>query len=285
VLGESARIKAVSKENNEEVIVLAKPDGESLETLSGTKRKLTPPVYEGSSEPGSPISDRSRKKVKEEWSCPICQVSTTSERGLMQHIQGKKHQIKEAALVAQKTGANVGLGVAPNIPLIKPLQRSLTTISASDEIVSMVPVCKHVLCSSADGRTLLESSKMALDKGKLEDAVNYGTKALAKMIVVCGPYHRTTASAYNLLAVVLYHTGDFNQASIYQQRALDINERELGLDHPDTMKSYGDLSVFYYRLQHIELALKKLKFMSQDIMIDDQPDGGANALNIDRSFS
>lgn len=31
-------------------------------------------------------------------------------------------------------------------------------------------------CSSADGRTLLESSKTSLDKGKLEDAVNYGTK-------------------------------------------------------------------------------------------------------------
>ncbi|GER48453.1 tetratricopeptide repeat protein [Striga asiatica] len=46
------------------------------------------------------------------------------------------------------------------------------------------------------------------------------------------------------------------KATIYQQKALDINERELGLDHPDTMKSYGDLSVFYYRLQHIELALK-----------------------------
>uniref|UniRef100_A0A5B6ZEM7 Clu domain-containing protein n=1 Tax=Davidia involucrata TaxID=16924 RepID=A0A5B6ZEM7_DAVIN len=124
------------------------------------------------------------------------------------------------------------------------------------DIISLVPVCKHVGCSSADGRTLLESSKIALDKGKLDDAVNYGTKALAKMIAVCGPYHRTTASAYSLLAVVLYHTGDFNQATIYQQKALDINERELGLDHPDTMKSYGDLSVFYYRLQHIELALK-----------------------------
>ncbi|KAA8540510.1 hypothetical protein F0562_024571 [Nyssa sinensis] len=124
------------------------------------------------------------------------------------------------------------------------------------DVISMVPVCKHVGCSSADGRTLLESSKVALDKGKLDDAVNYGTKALAKMIAVCGPYHRTTASAYSLLAVVLYHIGDFNQATIYQQKALDINERELGLDHPDTMKSYGDLSVFYYRLQHIELALK-----------------------------
>ncbi|KAJ4851671.1 hypothetical protein Tsubulata_014495 [Turnera subulata] len=145
----------------------------------------------------------------------------------------------------------VGLELVPrdyDMECPKPFRKS--------DIISMAPICKHVVCSSADGRTLLESSKVALDKGKLEDAVNYGTKALAKMIAVCGPYHRTTASAYSLLAVVLYHTGDFNQATIYQQKALDINERELGLDHPDTMKSYGDLSVFYYRLQHIELALK-----------------------------
>jgi protein TIF31 len=46
------------------------------------------------------------------------------------------------------------------------------------------------------------------------------------------------------------------QAAIYQQKALDINERELGLDHPDTMKRYGDLAVFYYCLQHNGLALK-----------------------------
>ncbi|XP_064984997.1 protein REDUCED CHLOROPLAST COVERAGE 1-like [Musa acuminata AAA Group] len=127
------------------------------------------------------------------------------------------------------------------------------------DIISLVPVHKQVACSSADARQLLESSKMALDKGKLEDAVNYGTKALAKLIAVCGPYHRMTAGAYSLLAVVLYHTGDLNQATTYQQKALDINERELGLDHPDTMKSYGDLAVFYYRLQHTELALKYVK--------------------------
>lgn len=39
---------------------------------------------------------------------------------------------------------------------------------------------QHVICSSADGRTMLESSKVALDKGKLEDAVNYGTKVCFK---------------------------------------------------------------------------------------------------------
>ncbi|KAB2070094.1 hypothetical protein ES319_A08G135900v1 [Gossypium barbadense] len=127
------------------------------------------------------------------------------------------------------------------------------------DIVSLVPVHKQAACSSADGRQLLESSKTALDKGKLEDAVIYGTKALSKLVAVCGPYHRMTAGAYSLLAVILYHTGDFNQATIYQQKALDINERELGLDHPDTMKSYGDLAVFYYRLQHTELALKYVK--------------------------
>ncbi|KAM0957002.1 hypothetical protein ACFX2I_025140 [Malus domestica] len=145
----------------------------------------------------------------------------------------------------------VGLELAP-----KDYDMDFQNPFSKYDIISMVPVCKHVTCSSADGRNLLESSKIALDKGKLEDAVNFGTKALAKMIAVCGPYHRVTASAYSLVAVVLYHTGDFNQATIYQQKALAINERELGLDHPDTMKSYGDLSVFYYRLQYIELALK-----------------------------
>nr|GME07510.1 protein TSS [Ipomoea batatas] len=151
------------------------------------------------------------------------------------------------------------------------------------DVISLVPLCKHFVCSSADGRTLLESSKIALDKRKLEDALNFGTKLLQKMIAVCGPYHRTTASAYSLLAVVLYHTGDFNQATIYQQKALDINERELGLDHPDTMKSYGDLSVFYYRLQHIELALKygnRALFLLHFICGLSQPNTAARYINV-----
>lgn len=41
---------------------------------------------------------------------------------------------------------------------------------------------QHIVCASADGRTLLESSKAALDKGKLEDAVNYGTKVFPILI-------------------------------------------------------------------------------------------------------
>lgn len=49
-----------------------------------------------------------------------------------------------------------------------------------------------MLCVSSDGRTLLESSKLALDKGKLDDAVNHGTKVPIDLVA-------TTFSCYNHL--------------------------------------------------------------------------------------
>eukprot|EP00898_Chlorokybus_atmophyticus_P005403 jgi/Chlat1/5864/Chrsp4S06238 len=122
------------------------------------------------------------------------------------------------------------------------------------DIVAVYPVYQHVPFSSADGRSLMEVSKAALDRGELDEAFSSATQALGKLSAVFGAWHCVTAGAYSLLAVVLYHKGDFLQAAVYQQKALHINERELGLDHPDTMKSYGDLAVFYYRLEHTELA-------------------------------
>ncbi|XP_075491098.1 protein REDUCED CHLOROPLAST COVERAGE 3-like [Primulina tabacum] len=67
----------------------------------------------------------------------------------------------------------VGLELVP-----KDYDMDSSTPFKKSDVISLVPVCKHVVCSSADGRTLLESSKIALDKGKLEDAVKYGTKIL-----------------------------------------------------------------------------------------------------------
>jgi hypothetical protein len=48
---------------------------------------------------------------------------------------------------------------------------------------------QHVGCSSIDGRNLLESSKIALDKGKLEDAVSYGTKVIINSFSMFAIYH------------------------------------------------------------------------------------------------
>ena len=41
------------------------------------------------------------------------------------------------------------------------------------------PSLLQAVCSSTDGRQLFESSKTALNKGKLEDAVSNGTKVSA----------------------------------------------------------------------------------------------------------
>ena len=33
-----------------------------------------------------------------DWSCALCQVSATSEAGLNQHLEGKKHKAKQESL-------------------------------------------------------------------------------------------------------------------------------------------------------------------------------------------
>nr|KAJ0212909.1 hypothetical protein LSAT_V11C400175010 [Lactuca sativa] len=66
-------------------------------------------------------------------------------------------------------------------------------------------------------------------------SINHDTLMFAVVLT----YHRITAVAYNLLAV----------------KALDINERELFMDHLDTMKSYvpfiqlGFLT--YYNIRYV----------------------------------
>ncbi|KAM7508346.1 hypothetical protein LguiA_018799 [Lonicera macranthoides] len=91
--------------------VLAKPDS----NLSVTKRKaLTPPTV-GLGELPSIVP---KKKLKEDWICSICEISTTSELALSEHLEGKKHKAKEARLIAQSTGQNIGLGLDQKVKLL-----------------------------------------------------------------------------------------------------------------------------------------------------------------------
>lgn len=56
-----------------------------------------------------------------------------------------------------------------------------------------------MVLSSADGRNLLESSKAALDKGKLDDAVSFGTKV---------EFFFQKYNAYNILYKVTCNRGE-----------------------------------------------------------------------------
>ncbi|XP_070021535.1 uncharacterized protein [Nicotiana sylvestris] len=73
----------------------AKPDT----IFPGPKWEVVTPTTEVANKPS--VSSSLKENVKQ-WSCAHCQVSTTSEGGLNEHLQGKKHKKKEAALRAEK---------------------------------------------------------------------------------------------------------------------------------------------------------------------------------------
>ncbi|KAF7817047.1 putative transcription factor C2H2 family [Senna tora] len=60
-----------------------------------------PVIYQGSYDPGRESKKRNynkstgKKKIQKEWSCALCQISTSSENCLGKHLQGKKHKAKE----------------------------------------------------------------------------------------------------------------------------------------------------------------------------------------------
>ncbi|KAK7314288.1 hypothetical protein VNO77_39503 [Canavalia gladiata] len=91
---------------------------------------------------------------------------------------------------------------------------SATPFRTSD-ILDLHPVVKHSIPVSSEAKELVEA-------GKLQFAE------------VTGPVHREVANCCRYLAMVLYHAGDMAGAITQQQKELIINERCLGLDHPDT---------------------------------------------------
>ncbi|KAG8367619.1 hypothetical protein BUALT_Bualt16G0091100 [Buddleja alternifolia] len=121
-----SEIKPVSEGGKEKVILLAKPD----ETISGSKRKAsTPPGVDAS----EIVSDEIlKKKAKEEWSCALCKVNATCQRGLNEHLQGKRHKSKETALRAQKGQKNYCIGLIPK-KATKSIKAVHTTDPGADE--------------------------------------------------------------------------------------------------------------------------------------------------------
>jgi protein TIF31 len=95
--------------------------------------------------------------------------------------------------------------------------------------------------------------------------------------------HREVANCCRYLAMVLYHAGDMAGAIMQQHKELIINERCLGLDHPDTAHSYGNMALFYHGLNQTELALQN---MGRALLLlglssgPDHPDVAATFINV-----
>ncbi|CAK9881826.1 unnamed protein product [Sphagnum jensenii] len=153
----------------------------------------------------------------------------------------------------------------------------------TSDIVDLQAVVKHLSPVCGDARDLLESGKVRLAQGKLNEAYELFTEAFTILQQVCGPMHREVANCCRYLAMVLYHAGDMAGAIMQQHKELIINERCLGPDHPDTAHSYGNMALFYHGLNQTELALRH---MARTLLLlnvscgSDHPDVAATFINI-----
>ncbi|GKD86796.1 clustered mitochondria protein, partial [Tanacetum coccineum] len=91
---------------------------------------------------------------------------------------------------------------------------------------------EHSITVCQEAKELIETGKVQLVEGMLNEAYTLFTEAFTILHQVTGPMHREVANCCRYLAVVLYHAGDMVAAIMQQHKELIINERCLGLDHP-----------------------------------------------------
>ncbi|KAM0876493.1 hypothetical protein ACQ4PT_036120 [Festuca glaucescens] len=151
------------------------------------------------------------------------------------------------------------------------------------DILNLQPIVKHSVPTCTDARKLMEAGKIRMAEGTLNEAYALFSEAFSLLQQINGPMHKDAANCCRYLAMVLYHAGDIAGAIVQQHRELIINERCLGLDHPDTAHSYGNMALFYHGLNQTELALRH---MSRTLLLlslasgPDHPDVAATLINV-----
>ncbi|GBG58709.1 hypothetical protein CBR_g110 [Chara braunii] len=154
---------------------------------------------------------------------------------------------------------------------------------AISDILDLHPVVKHCAPNCADARDLMDGGKIRLSQGKIDEALELFSEAVAILQQVCGPLHREVANCCRYLAMAHYHKQDLQNAVVQQHKELIINERVLGADHPDTAHSYGNMALFYHGLGHTDLALKHMQRTLHLLNVacgPDHPDVAATFINV-----
>ncbi|CAH2080623.1 unnamed protein product [Thlaspi arvense] len=96
-------------------------------------------------------------------------------------------------------------------------------------------------------------------RGLLSEAYALFSEAFTILQQVTGPMHREVANCCRYLAMVLYHAGDMAGAIMQQHKELIINERCLGLDHPDTAHRQEFFTFIFFILLGVSTLLCLVK--------------------------
>ncbi|KAE9601722.1 putative transcription factor C2H2 family [Lupinus albus] len=198
--------------NNDKVVKQeAKPDPDHHDA----KRKaVTPPDVDRSDH----IPTGLRKKSKVEWICEVCQVSATSEKGLKDHLQGRKHKAKEIGLRKKKFVKSTNTSSRKNEKSVKPME---TATSGLDAKAYRLPVQSSI--------TWGDINQTMADKGSVKS--NNEELSVQKIVKSSEPMDTTTsgldakADGPPLQSSITW--GDINQKMACKGAAESINEEKL----------------------------------------------------------
>ncbi|KAF1866253.1 hypothetical protein Lal_00024256 [Lupinus albus] len=134
----------------------------------------------------------------------------------------------------------------------------------TSDVLDLCPVVKHSVPSCSEAKELIETGKLQLAEGMLSEAYTLFSEAFSILQQVTGPMHREVANCCRYLAMVLYHAGDMAGAIIQQHKELIINERCLGLDHPDTAHRQ-ELESYNAKTVEIEIVKEILRLVFNSV--------------------
>ncbi|KAK4481774.1 hypothetical protein RD792_012685 [Penstemon davidsonii] len=151
------------------------------------------------------------------------------------------------------------------------------------DILDVQPVVKHSIPVCSEAKDLVETGKAQLAEGMFSEAYTLFHEAFTIILQVTGPMHREVANCCRYMAMALYRAGDMAGAIKQHHKELIINEHCLGLDHPDTARSYGNMAMIHHDWNQTELALR---FMSRALLLlslscgFDHPDLAVTFMNV-----
>ncbi|KAH3889427.1 hypothetical protein DPMN_013481, partial [Dreissena polymorpha] len=130
------------------------------------------------------------------------------------------------------------------------------TVFNDDDIVNVLPIVKHIQPRASDAYHFFTSGQSKIQQGLIKEGYDLILEALNLLNNVYGAMHPEIAACLRLLARLNYIMGDYGEAMSYQQRAVLMSERVLGVDHPNTITEYTHLAMYCFANNQVSSALR-----------------------------
>ncbi|XP_041348382.1 clustered mitochondria protein homolog isoform X2 [Gigantopelta aegis] len=125
-----------------------------------------------------------------------------------------------------------------------------------EDIVNVYPIVKHLHPKATDAYHFFTSGQSKIQQGLLREGYELISEALNLLNNVYGAMHPEISACLRLLARLNYIMGDYGEALSYQQRAVLMSERVLGIDHPNTITEYTHLALYCFANNQVSSSLR-----------------------------